>query len=94
MNTLFQNWLIISSQDQTDVKLPQYLGQPDKTTGARCGRDRKRTEVDTKCMQMLQSIGNSIHSSIKLDVDYLSRHDDGKLPKKVRIGDRRIVDGA
>lgn len=61
---------------------------------ARCGRDRKRTEVDTKCMQMLQSIGNSMHSSIKLDVDYLSRHDDGKLPKKVRIGDRRIVDGA
>ena len=59
-----------------------------------CFGTGKNIELDKKCMQMLQSIGNSIHSSIKLDVDYLSRHDDGKLPKKVRIGDRRIVDGA
>ena len=31
-------------------------------------------------MLLVQSVGNSIHSSIELEVDYPSRHSDGKLP--------------
>ena len=38
-------------------------------------------EADRRCMLLVQSIGNSIsHSSIELEVDYPSRHGDGKLP--------------
>lgn len=40
----------------------------------------KNIRVDKKYLQMLQLIGNSIHSSVKLEVDYPSRHEDGKLP--------------
>ena len=43
----------------------------------------------------VQSIGNSIHPSIRLEVDYPSRHEDGKLPildLKVWIEKRRRVD--
>ena len=35
---------------------------------------------DKRCIMMFQSIGNSIHPSITLEVDYPSRHEDGKLP--------------
>ncbi|PFX24331.1 hypothetical protein AWC38_SpisGene11044 [Stylophora pistillata] len=49
---------------------------------------------DNRCMQLFQSIGNSIHPSIRLEVDYPSRHVDGKLPildLKVWIEKRRRV---
>ena len=45
-------------------------------------------------MLLFQSIGNSIHLSIRLEVDYSSRHEDGKLPildLKVWIEKRRRV---
>ena len=31
-------------------------------------------------MILIQKIGNSFHPSIELEADYLSRHEDGKLP--------------
>ena len=37
-------------------------------------------KADRRCMVLVQKIGNSIHSSIELEVDYPSRHEDGKLP--------------
>ena len=40
-------------------------------------------EADKRCMLLVQSIGNSIYSSIELETDYPSRHRDGKLPKLV-----------
>ena len=45
---------------------------------------------------LFQLIGNSIHPSIRLEVDYLSRHENGKLPilhlhVKVWIEKRRRV---
>ena len=43
------------------------------------GQERN-IKVDKKCMTLVQKIGNSIHSSIVLEVDYPSRHEDGKLP--------------
>ena len=49
-------------------------------------------EADRRCMALEQKIGNSIHSSIELEVDYLSQHEDGKLPTldlKVWVETRR-----
>ena len=40
----------------------------------------KDVEADRRCMLLVQSIGNSIHSSIELEVDYPSQHGDRKLP--------------
>ena len=37
-------------------------------------------KADRRCMALIQKIGNSIHSSIELEVDYPSQHEDGKLP--------------
>ncbi|KAJ7323144.1 hypothetical protein OS493_032147 [Desmophyllum pertusum] len=37
-------------------------------------------KADKRCMLLVQSIGNSIHPSIELEVDYPSQHGDGKLP--------------
>ena len=37
-------------------------------------------KADKRCMALVQKIGNSIHPSIELEVDYPSRHEDGKLP--------------
>ena len=55
-------------------------------------------EADRRCMLLVQSIGNSIHSSIELEVDYPSRHGDGKLPildLKVWLEKKnRVVDSA
>lgn len=51
---------------------------------------------DNRCMQLFQSIGNSIHPSIRLEVDCPSRHVDGKIPildlklwieRRRRVGD-------
>ena len=56
----------------------------------------KNLKPDNRCMQLFQSIGNSIHPSIRLEVDYPSRHVDGKLPildlkvwmeRRRRVGD-------
>ena len=54
----------------------------------------KTLEPDKGCMLLFQSIANSIHTSIRLEVDYPSRHEDGKLPildLKVWIEKRRHV---
>ena len=37
-------------------------------------------QADKRCMNLVQKIGNSIHPSISLEVDYPSQHVDGKLP--------------
>ena len=37
-------------------------------------------KADKRCMALVQKIGNSIHPSIELEVDYPSGHEDGKLP--------------
>ena len=37
-------------------------------------------KADKRCMNLVQKIGNSIHPSISLEVDYPSQHVDGKLP--------------
>ena len=39
--------------------------------------------VDKRCMNLVQKIGNSIHLSISLEVDYHSQHVDGKLPSLI-----------
>jgi len=41
--------------------------------------DRKRSP-DERCMSLLRTIGNSIHPSIEIEVDYPSNHCDCKLP--------------
>lgn len=43
-------------------------------------RGRWVSQVDRRCMTMLQQLGNRIHPSIQLEVDYLSHHGDGRLP--------------
>ncbi|PFX34698.1 hypothetical protein AWC38_SpisGene381 [Stylophora pistillata] len=50
-------------------------------------------EADKRCMNLVQKIGNSIHPSISLEVDYSSQHADGKLPildLKVWVESRRV----
>ena len=50
-------------------------------------------EADKRCMNLVQKIGNSIHPSISLEVDYPSQHVDGKLPildLKVWVESRRV----
>ena len=37
-------------------------------------------KADKRCTNLVQKIGNSIHPSISLGVDYPSQHVDGKLP--------------
>ena len=53
-------------------------------------------EPDKRCILLFQSTGNSIHPFVRLEVDYPSRHEDGKLPildlkvwieKRTRVGD-------
>lgn len=55
-------------------------------------------ETDRRSMLLVQSIGNSVHKSIELEVDYPSRHRDGKLPildLKVWVEKRnRVIDNA
>ena len=55
-------------------------------------------EADRRYILLVQSIGNSIHSPIELEVDYPSRHGDGKLPildLKVWVEKKnRVVDSA
>ena len=41
--------------------------------------DRELGE-DKRTMLLLQSIGNTIHPSIQLEIDFPSNHDDGKMP--------------
>ena len=40
----------------------------------------QRAEEDERTMKLLQTIGNSIHSSIQLEIDYPSRYEDNKMP--------------
>ena len=57
----------------------------------------KYVQSDRRCMLLVQSVGNSIHSSIELEVDYPSQHGDGKLPildLKVWVEKKnRVVEG-
>ena len=36
--------------------------------------------IDRRTMEVIREIGNSKHPSIQLDVDYLSNHEDRKMP--------------
>ena len=48
-------------------------------------------EADERAMRLFQSVANSIHHSIEMEIDYPSRHDDRKLPildLKIRIESR------
>ena len=40
----------------------------------------RAVKADRRCMALVQKIGNSIHPSIQLEVDFPSKHDDDKLP--------------
>ena len=40
----------------------------------------RAVKADKRCMTLVQKIGNSIHPSIELEVDFPSKHDDDKLP--------------
>ena len=58
-------------------------------------REDEEKEKDEVMMQFIKSVGDEIHSSIKLEVDFPSQHEDRKLPildVKVWIG-RRETDG-
>ena len=35
---------------------------------------------DEMCMELLKDVGNSIHSSVQIEVDYPSRHEDNLMP--------------
>ena len=39
-----------------------------------------RVSSDERTMALIKKVGNGIHSSIQLEVDYPSKHQDGKLP--------------
>lgn len=48
-------------------------------------REEARTEdsgqeADERCMLLLKKIGNAMHKSIQIEVDYPLRHQDRKLP--------------
>ena len=38
------------------------------------------TSADARTMNIIEQVGNDIHPSIKLEIDYPSKHQDGKLP--------------
>ena len=40
----------------------------------------QRTSADARTMNIIKQVGNDIHPSIKLEIDYPSKHQDGKLP--------------
>ena len=49
---------------------------------------------DEMCMELLKEVGNSIHSSIQIEVDYPSRHDDNLMPilhLKVWIDRKNVI---
>ena len=37
-------------------------------------------EIEKQGMELLQRIGNGIHNSIKLEIDHLGKHENGKMP--------------
>ena len=41
--------------------------------------DKKRAP-DKRTKELIRQVGDDVHSSIKLEVDYLSKHPDKKLP--------------
>ena len=56
-------------------------------------QDKDRS-TDEQCMALLKEIGNDIHKSIQIEVDYPSKHTDGKLPildLKVWVEKKKIV---
>ena len=44
------------------------------------GDNSTEEELDAKWMKVVRDIGNQIHHSIKLEIDYPSRHEDGRMP--------------
>ena len=42
--------------------------------------DDGHIEPDKRTMLLVQSIGNSIHPSVQLEIDYASNHPEGKMP--------------
>ena len=41
---------------------------------------REDMEADARTMEFIKEVGNSIHYSIQIEVDYPSKHNDGKMP--------------
>ncbi|KXJ25566.1 hypothetical protein AC249_AIPGENE6319 [Exaiptasia diaphana] len=57
-------------------------------------REDSDCDADAQCMRLLRDVGNDIHNSIQIEVDYPSKNIDGKLPilyLKVWIEKRKIV---
>ena len=88
----------INSVLKGNVKGKEYVD------GKLIDNEEKRREDETKekdqiMMELLKNIGNSIHQSIKLEIDYPSQYPDKKLPildikvwiDKRESDDRRIV---
>ena len=48
-------------------------------TRAQMETDDTNTPPDERTMRIVQDVGNDIHPSIRLEIDYLSKHDDGKM---------------
>ena len=71
--------------DDIDVALPpvapgaRYVEGEIKIIEGKIEEDQI-TEEDERTMKLLQTIGNSIHSSIQLEIDYPSRYEDKKMP--------------
>ena len=61
---------------QTDEKGNGYKEEEQHTNS----EERNRKENEEKMMNKIKDIGNSIHESIQLEVDYPSLHEDNKLP--------------
>lgn len=59
----------------------KFVESEEKVVEDGSAAEQKRdVKADRRCMTLVQKIGKSIHSSIELEVDCPSRHEDGKLP--------------
>ena len=71
--------------DDINVALPpvangsRYINNNIVVTPAGIAEDENRCS-DEITMRLLQCVGNSIHSSIQLEIDYPSHHADKKMP--------------
>ena len=57
----------------------RYVNDTIKVLAEKVEEDEER-EKDEITMKLLQAIGNSIHFSIQVEIDYPSRYDDKKMP--------------
>ena len=66
-----------------DINICSYEVEPgtkyENGNVIRTGEDDS-LDADERCFEILKSVGDSIHESIQLEVDYPSKHNDGKIP--------------